>query len=292
MNEIFIVIGNPDNPNKKEYFFIDFLASLYNYLLDNNFNVKLIWKAIDVNPNIDNLHIGIFNMVTNMPKNYIMFNIEPLENRDEIYNKKLINSKAILNLSDEYGFPKDSCYFHKNITFPITYHPIIENIFGINKNYDEEIDVLFYGSMNERRIELVNKIKSNGINIYCPNQPISNDYPDNVFGKEKDILIEKSKIILLSVYYEKSTEIPRSIYCLSKKKCIIADSYGDNYKLKEYFDNVFPVVETENIIETINFYLKNDLKRKDIAEKGYNYVKEKYKTKNFVGKIIEIINNY
>ena len=289
MQTIYIVVGNPDNPLKKEYFFIEFVAPLYTYLKDNNYNVEIIQKAKDVDPNNKNLHIGIFNMVNTMPKNYIMFNIEPPENRDEIYNIKLNNAKAILSYCKEIAFPEDSINYHKNIIFPATlYHPVIENLFNIDKNlYKTEIDVLFYGSMNERRINVVNSIKSAGINIYCPNQPLSNDYPHNVFGKEKDILIEKSKIIILSIYYEKSIEFPRSVYCLSKKKCIIADSWGDNYKLSEYFENVFPVVKTDDLIETIKYYLKNENKRKELEENGYAFVKQKYKIENYINPILK-----
>ena len=233
MEKVYIVIGNPNNPLKKEYFFIEFLTSLYSYLKDNCYNVELIMKANQIDPKSKNLHIGIFNMVNIMPENYIMFNIEPFENRDEVYNSKLCKARAILNLDNCYGFPIHSKYYSKNILFPITYYHTIENIFNIDRSsIKQDIDVLFYGSMNSRRIKLVKDIKEAGINIYCPNKPISNDYPNNVFGPEKDILIERSKIILLSVYYEKSTEIPRSIYCLSKKKCIIADSYGENCFLK------------------------------------------------------------
>lgn len=287
MQPIYIVVGNPNNDLKKEYFFIEMIKPLYCVLKDK-YEIKMIMKCIDVDPNDETLHIGIFNLVDKMPKNYIMYNIEPPENRDEIYNKKLNNAKAILNYCEEIGFPKDSINYYKNITFPsVLYHPIIENLFNIDKNlYKEEIDVLFYGSMNERRINLVKYIKSAGINIYCPNRPLSNDYPHNVFGKEKDILIEKSKIIVLSLYYEKDIEFPRAVYCLSKKKCIIADSWGDNYKLSEYFDNIFPVVETKKICETIKYYLENENERKIIGQNGYEYVKNKYNIENYIDNII------
>lgn len=293
MDKIHIVVGNPDNPLKKEYMFIEYIAPLYYYLKDNNYNVNIIWKGIDVDSNNNNLHIGVFNAVTNLPKNYIMANLEPPCNRDMNYNKKLCGAKAILNFHDVYNvFPKESSHYNKNIIFPMpTYHPVLENLFNVNENnYKTDIDVLFYGTMTQRRINIYNEVKKAGINIYCPNRPISNDYPHNVFGKEKDVLIARSKIILIINAYNEGIDYNRTIYCLSKKKCIIAESSDQSIMLKEEFDNKFPVVEIKDIVNTIKYYLKNDKERNELAEKGYEYIKEKYKIENYIDPILKIIN--
>jgi hypothetical protein len=291
VNKIYIVVGS----RKKKCFFIEFVISLYSYLKDNNYNVELIRNINDINPNNKNLHIGIFNNCIVMPQNYIMFNIEPFVSRSKIYNDKLYNSKAILNFTKEYEVNNLN-----NILFPITYHPAIENIFNINRNsIQEDIDVLFYGCMNDRRLKLVKDIKEAGINIFCPNKPIFDgrkkvrgQWPKRgVFGAEKDILIERSKIILISLYYEYDIDIPRCVYCLSKKKFIIADSYGDNFLLKDKFNNLFPVVETNEVINTIKYYLLNEKERNESIEKSYKYIKEKYKTENYIKPILKIINN-
>ena len=157
--EINIVVGNPDNRSKNNYFFIEFLVPLIEYLKENKIQLNIIEQNKDINFNSNNLYIGIFNLLpeSKIPKNYIMFNIEPKINRSRKYQNFLNNSIAILNFEEEnYGFSKKSSMYHKNIYFPITYHPKVENIFNIDRqSYTEEYDVLFYGYMNERRINLV-----------------------------------------------------------------------------------------------------------------------------------------
>jgi len=294
MKKINIVVGNPDNPLKKEYMFIEYIAPLYCYLKENNYNIDIIWKGKDVDPNNEDLHIGIFNAVTNLPKKYVMFNLEPPCNRSVNYDKKLCSAKAILNFHEVYNiFPKDSPHYNKNIIFPMpTYHPTLENLFNVNKNnYKKDIDVLFYGTMTQRRIDIHNEIKKAGINIYCPNRPISNDYPHNVFGKEKDALIARSKIILIINAYNEGIDYNRTIYCLSNKKCVIAESSDQSIMLREEFDNIFPVVEIKDMVNTINYYLKNEDKRNELVEKGYEYVKKKYNIENYIEPILKIINS-
>jgi len=61
--------------------------------------------------------------------------------------------------------------------------------------------------------------------------------------------------------------------------------------LKEEFDNVFPVVEIKDIVNTINYYLKNENKRNELVEKGYEYVKKKYNIENYIEPILKIINS-
>lgn len=97
---------------------------------------------------------------------------------------------------------------------------------------EREIDLLFYGSMNERRLALLQRLAGHGSEIRVL---------DNLFGPERDELIQNSKLVLNLAYYEKGTfEQVRAFHCLSLGTpilSILSDS-TDNIPL-QFRDCVF-----------------------------------------------------
>ena len=174
----------------------EFLMPLYYYLCEINIKCNVIEYIENINPNDLTLHIGIFNhvLISKMPKNYIMFNIEPYENLNTDMIQKLSKAKAILYYLD-YEI-KDLNFLKKlRFYYPFPYHKSIENIYNILCNYNKTIDVLFYGCLNDKRISSINLLKQNNINVYCPN------FVKPVYKHERDKLIFSSKIVLIQIYY-------------------------------------------------------------------------------------------
>ena len=212
-----IFIGQPRD--KEYYFFEELLISIYSCLQKKGVTFELVRYVDQINYNCDDLYLGIFNSVkiNNMPKKYIMYNLETIGVLNDEYYKKMNNAQAVINIYNyEYNEFNYQRSFNKNMIYiPLTYSESLKNIYNINllnKN-QQDIDVLFYGSLNKKRTNILNKLKHEGINITTP-QDI---YNSNVFGKIKDELIERSKIILLINYYEKDYDMIRPVYLLSKK---------------------------------------------------------------------------
>ena len=83
----------------------------------------------------------------------------------------------------------------------------------------QDIDVLFYGSLNERRNRILKELKNLGINVHAV---------FGVYGRERDELISRSKIILNLHYYEaKLFEIVRVSYLLANSKAIVTECAAD-----------------------------------------------------------------
>jgi hypothetical protein len=75
---------------------------------------------------------------------------------------------------------------------PIGYAPLMEYI----EPSEKDIDVLFYGSINDRRIEQLRRIESTGLRtVWNPHAEI---WPDAL----RDSLIARSKIVLNLAYYD------------------------------------------------------------------------------------------
>lgn len=83
----------------------------------------------------------------------------------------------------------------------------------------EDIDVLFYGSLNTRRQHVLEELSRRGLNVV------------HLFGKygmERDQAIARAKVVLSIHYYEsKIFEIVRASYLLSNAKAVVAECGPD-----------------------------------------------------------------
>lgn len=80
---------------------------------------------------------------------------------------------------------------------------------------EEDIDVLFYGSLNQRRIDILNGLKAAGLNVV---------HSFGAYGKERDALIARAKIVLNVHYYESGIfEWVRVFYLLANRKAVVSE---------------------------------------------------------------------
>jgi len=79
----------------------------------------------------------------------------------------------------------------------------------------EDIDVLFYGSINERRKKILDELRARGLNVVTL---------WGTYGEERDRAIARAKVILCLHFYEaKVFEIVRVAYLLSNEKAVVAE---------------------------------------------------------------------
>ena len=90
-----------------------------------------------------------------------------------------------------------------------------EKLKRIKKNVNQDIDILFYGSTNERRLVVLNKLKSLGLNV-------SSNF--GVYGSSRDDLISRAKVVLNLHYFDsKIFEIVRVFYLMINSKAIVGE---------------------------------------------------------------------
>ena len=97
---------------------------------------------------------------------------------------------------------------------PIGYVPQLTRI---PRNPVQDIDVLFYGSVNERRARVLDQLRSRGINTQAV---------FGVYGAARDSLIARAKVVLNLHFYEASIfEIVRVSYLLANRKAVVAECH-------------------------------------------------------------------
>lgn len=81
----------------------------------------------------------------------------------------------------------------------------------------QDVDVLFYGSVNERRAAVINSLQRKGLNAQAV---------FGVYGRDRDTIISRSKVVLNLHYYDTSIfELVRVSYLLANRKAVVAECH-------------------------------------------------------------------
>lgn len=124
------------------------------------------------------------------------------------------------------------------------------------------IDVLFYGSKNDRRLELLSKIPN--VSILDGND--RNSWFPNLWNH-----IRNSKIVLSIHYYIPShNDLYRLAPLLSNSTFVIAEKTTDNHAFNNIEDIV--IAEYDDIPKLCDYYLKHPQKRLYWKRRGYDYI--------------------
>ncbi len=158
------------------------------------------------------------------PPNYIVYQLEQTTGQDESkwFNERYLNylRKALAvwdySLINYQNLKKLGI---RNIEYvPIQYLrtcDIIKQCAPASK----DIDIFFFGSMNDRRQSLITQLQSRGLNVVVKT---------NVWKAERDELIARSKFVLNIHFYQHSIlETTRLSYLLSNNCHVISESSGD-----------------------------------------------------------------
>jgi hypothetical protein len=138
----------------------------------------------------------------------------------------------------------------------IGYMPVLSRI----QPAQEDIDVLFIGSRNERRMAVLQEIAKHGKNVSAA---------FNSYGTERDKLIARAKLILNLHYFEaKVFEIVRVSYLLANRKCVVSESGADD-ELEVPLREGIAFVPYAKLVETCLHLLENKEERASLADKGF-----------------------
>jgi hypothetical protein len=236
-------INNNDINNNVIYISYSFV--LYNY-------IDLFLKSNLIIINMD--HYQHFNF-----KELILNKINRPDLNISIFDYNPINIKGILN---EYALIK---IYYMPLAFDrflIDYY----NNFNLKKKnfFEKEYDILFYGSINERRSkildELSKKYKVNILNVKSPHLCTDEELINS---------IENSKIILNIYYYDynKIFDYYRNSFLIANNVLLISE-YPDDIdfnieKNLEGIENHIILSKYEDIINTIDYVLNFDHRTKD-----------------------------
>lgn len=229
--------------------------NLNEYLIDMNINSEVVYETgvMKENEIYIILYVKYFTEQNNiLPKKYVIYQMEQVRSNmfTKEYYRILRLAYKILDFSNANDF-----YFNK-----INRNDILVNNFPLIRevnNCNIENDILFYGELNLRRLSIL-KLLQKKFNIVIRN---------DIFGKERDNYIKRSKIIInLHYYHDACLETCRINEVLKYNKIVISEEPKDADKFnRNLYKNTVQFIELikndmsniDKVIEKINFCLKN-----------------------------------
>jgi GT2 family glycosyltransferase len=145
---------------------------------------------------------------------------------------------------------------------PIGYMPQLTRIPAA----EEDIDVLFIGSMNERRVAVMEALRARGIRA---------EWRFGLYGAERDQLIAHAKIMLNMHFYDaKIFEAVRVSYLLANKRFVISER-GSVAEEDAAFAAGVAFAAYDDLVDTCIAYLAHPERRAAIAAAGFALMKER-----------------
>ena len=154
------------------------------------------------------------------PENAIIYNLEQMDGGSPWLTPHYL---SVLREFEVWEYSETNARRYSTIGLPpperivpIGYAPTLEHVKQVPESR-KGIDVCFYGSLNERRIAVLQDLRKTGMKIAIPNS----------YGWIRDDAIARSKIVLNMHYYEsKVFEIVRVSHLLANRACVVSEGTG------------------------------------------------------------------
>lgn len=174
---------------------------------------------------------------------------------------------SIANINSAFAINRNIVARHLPFAYesPMDYSYVTRDAFRVKP---KDIDVLFFGSMNDRRAKVIDQLKNMGLNVQAV---------FGVYGPELSVLIHRSKVVLNMHYYESSIfEAVRVLPLLASRIPVISEQSVDDSDYS-YLNPPFGIqcATYESLASTCKVFVEDSDVRALLADTGYSNVKLK-----------------
>lgn len=219
------------------------------------------------------------NIDLHYPENTILFNTEQLPENSiwtNVNYKKLLDRYYIL----DYSQTNIDLIPHSNKALVNFYH--CEQLNRIQKLPEKSIDLLFYGSINERRANILKNLNAKGLRI-------QNIF--GVYGAQRDELLAKSYAVLNLHYYEAQIfQQIRAFYPLINGIPVISENYPLESAPGLYNEVIFKP-EENNFENYVSSLLSNRSQFESLAAEKLTLFTSSEANPNFESAMGKVINS-
>jgi len=148
----------------------------------------------------------------------------------------------------------------------------------INMSVNKDIDILFYGSINERRSEIINGLINKGLKVKTL---------FGVYGRERDEWIGRSKIVLnLHYYHSQIFEVVRVFYLLINSIAVVGE-VNESTSIDNVFKDGIISSRYEELVDSCFTIIKENSLIQKIQIEAFNSI-SKYKQKFYTQQILNL----
>ncbi|MEU6063256.1 hypothetical protein ABZ864_01780 [Streptomyces sp. NPDC047082] len=194
-----------------------------------------------------------------LPENSILYNLEQVSDRSpwitqgmlDLFRKHTIWDYSARNVAELERMGVDG----------VSHVPIghVAELERMRPMAEEDIDVLFIGSLNERRLAPIRQLASEGFNAVAR---------FGVYGEARDALLARAKIVLNIHFYEaKVFEIVRVSYLLANGRFVVSE-HGCDTEEEARLASGLAFTDYAKIADTCRHYIQRADERRTRAEAG------------------------
>ena len=141
------------------------------------------------------------------------------------------------------------------------YHPLLSRI---PRAPVQDIDVLFYGSINERRRNILQALRGLGLRV---------ETLFGVYGPERDEAIARAKLVLnLHFHDAKIFEIVRAFYLMSNAKAVVCE-VGPDTSIDECYRPGIAAAPYDGVVERCRMLLADTAERAALEARALETIK-------------------
>lgn len=201
--------------------------------------------------------IGDFSQI---PPDSIIFNAEQMGSSSTVVNNALyldvLKRYTVWDYSPKNIEHLDSLGITASL-IKIGYAPTLNRV---NQKIHQDIDVLFYGSINQRRNRILVGLQERGVRTLGL---------VGVYGPELDDYLSRSKVVLNIHYYEtKIFEIFRLCYLLTNKKAVVSE-LDETTEIEPDLTDAILGVPYDDLVEECHILVANTKARKALEERSF-----------------------
>jgi hypothetical protein len=278
MKKINICLIRPDN-YIHSYAFLELGELIYFSLKDLGFEATLGFNRIE--PDVKNILIGCHlldpKFIEQVPKSTIILNTEQIYSDTTDWNKNIFQwvtnfevwDYSIRNIKklEEIGVKKVKFFkigFQKELA-------------RLDKSKKKDVDVLFYGSINERRKDILDKLVAKGLTVKTL---------FGVYGRERDEWVERSKLVLNHHFYNSQIfEIVRVFYLLTNSVAVVGE-VNESTSIGAMCREGVYAAKYDDLVAGCVELIKDDAVRQRIQVEALNSI-SKYPQKIFTQEILD-----
>lgn len=200
-----------------------------------------------------------------LPEDAIIFNAEQVATMkvtDPILTHDTFHRRVVWDYSAMNAAKLRTLGFQRVVHCPVGYVPEMRTIEPV----EEDIDVLFHGSMNDRRRAILDDLARAGLRTVRL---------WTLYDDERDVHIARAKVCLNIHYYDPAVfEIFRVSHLVANGKCVVSEDDGRDEGLEAVARAVTRYVPYAGIVEACRDLVANDEARREQARAGHEAFKK------------------
>ena len=259
-----ICVIKPEN-YVHSYAFIELSELIYFSMKEIGIEATLGFNKIE--PGARNLIIGCHLLdpkhINEMPKSSIVLNTEQIYSDAMEWNKNIyawVNEFEVWDYNERNVEKLKSVGVDSPKILKIGFQSQLKRIL---KAQEKDVDVLFYGSFNNRRSLIIDQLQQQGLKVKTL---------FGVYGKERDDWIGRSHIVLNHHFYDSQIfEIVRVFYLLTNSVAVVGEVNDTTYIDEMCREGIYGA-KYEDLVTACLHIVKNKSIKDKLENDGFNSI--------------------